>query len=38
MTEHMIESDKIIVRFAEEYEKVNPQDIVDICHSLYTKR
>ena len=37
MTEHMKESDKIIVRFAEEYEKANPQDIVDICHSLYTK-
>jgi len=27
--------DKIIVRFAEEYEKSNPQSIVDICHSLY---
>jgi hypothetical protein len=32
-------SDKhsIIVRFAEEYEKENPQTIVDICHSLYVK-
>jgi hypothetical protein len=28
--------DKIIVRFAEECEKSNPQSIVDICHSLYT--
>jgi hypothetical protein len=37
MTEHLKEHDKIIVRFAEEYEKANPQSIVDICHSLYTK-
>ncbi|MGI0034128.1 MAG: hypothetical protein ACRD97_12785 [Nitrososphaeraceae archaeon] len=37
MTEHLKEQDKIIVRFAEEYEKANPQTIVDICHSLYTK-
>jgi len=28
---------KIIVRFAEEYGKANPQTIVDICHSLYRK-
>jgi hypothetical protein len=27
--------DKIIVRFAEEYDHANPQDIVDICHKLY---
>jgi hypothetical protein len=27
----------IIVRFAEEYDKANPQTIVDICHSLYRK-
>ena len=26
-----------IVRFAEEYDKANPQTIVDICHSLYRK-
>jgi hypothetical protein len=39
MTEHLkIEGeDKIIVRFAEEYDKANPQTIVDICHSLYRK-
>jgi hypothetical protein len=37
MTEHLkIEGeDKIIVRFAEEYDKANPQTIVDICHKLY---
>jgi hypothetical protein len=29
--------DKIIVRFAEQYDKANPQSIVDICHSLYRK-
>jgi hypothetical protein len=43
MTEHLktIEDNQdkhtIIVRFAEEYDKANPQDIVDICHSLYRK-
>jgi hypothetical protein len=39
MSEHLkIEGeDKIIVRFAEEYDKANPQTIVDICHSLYRK-
>jgi Terminase large subunit, T4likevirus-type, N-terminal len=39
MTEHLKieDNDKIIVRFAEEYDKSNPQDIVDICHSLYRK-
>ena len=39
MTEHLkIEGeDKIIVRFAEEYDKANPQTIVDICHSLCRK-
>jgi len=39
MTEHLkIEGeDKIIVRFAEEYDKANPQTIVDMCHSLYRK-
>ena len=39
MTEHLnIEGqDRIIVRFAEEYDKANPQTIVDICHSLYRK-
>ena len=39
MTEHLKEKEKdiIIVRFAREYEKENPQTIVDICHSLYTK-
>jgi hypothetical protein len=45
MTEHIKtldlldkqDKDKIIVRFAEEYEKENPQTIVDICHSLHVK-
>ena len=39
MTEHLKieDNDKIIVRFAEEYDKANPQTIVDICHSLYRK-
>jgi Terminase large subunit, T4likevirus-type, N-terminal len=40
MTEHLKTDkgeDKIIVRFAEEYDKANPQMIVDICHSLYRK-
>jgi hypothetical protein len=40
MTEHLKTDkgeDKIIVRFAEEYDHANPQDIVDICHSLYRK-
>ncbi|HEX7178427.1 MAG TPA: hypothetical protein VF220_01795 [Nitrososphaeraceae archaeon] len=38
MTEHLKTDegeDKIIVRFAEEYDKANPQSIVDICHKLY---
>ena len=41
MTEHLktIEDNQdkhtIIVRFAEEYDKANPQTIVDICHKLY---
>lgn len=38
MTEHLktVEGeDKIIVRFAEEYEKADPQGIVDVCHQLY---
>jgi hypothetical protein len=38
LTEHLktLEGeDKIIVRFAEEYDHANPQDIVDICHKLY---
>ncbi len=39
MTEHIKEEgqDKIIVRLAEEYDKANPQDIVNRCHSLYVK-
>jgi len=45
MTEHLKTITKednqdkhtIIVRFAEEYDKANPQTIVDICHSLYVK-
>jgi hypothetical protein len=39
MTEHLnLEGkDIIIVRYAEEYEKPDPQTIVDKCHSLYTK-
>ncbi len=40
MTEHpktLEGEDKIIVRFAEEYEKADPQSIVDICHELYRK-
>ncbi len=35
MTEHLKTDegeDKIIVRFSEEYDKANPQTIVDICH------
>jgi hypothetical protein len=37
MTEHLkIEGeDKIIVRYSEEFDKANPQTIVDICHKLY---
>lgn len=38
MTEHLKTDegeDKIIVRFAEEYDKANPQTIVNICHKLY---
>jgi hypothetical protein len=37
MCEHLktLESDKIIVRYAEEYDHANPQSIVDVCHSLY---
>lgn len=30
-------NDKIIVRFAEEHEKENPQTIAHICHSLHVK-
>jgi hypothetical protein len=30
-------NDRIIVRFAEEYEKSNPAEIVEICHKLYVK-
>jgi hypothetical protein len=45
MTEHVktydckTKSDKhtIIVRYAEEFEKSNPAQIVDICYSLYVK-
>ena len=37
MTEHLKEQDKIIVRFAEEYDKANPQTIVNICHNMFTK-
>ncbi|CAN5442458.1 hypothetical protein BH18THE1_BH18THE1_09690 [soil metagenome] len=38
MTEHLKgDVNKIIVRFAEEYDKANPADIVNICHSLYRK-
>ncbi|TLX84655.1 MAG: hypothetical protein E6L04_06530 [Thaumarchaeota archaeon] len=40
MTEHLKTDegeDKIIVRFSEEYDKANPQTIVDICYSLYRK-
>jgi len=38
MTEHLktVEGeDKIIVRFAEEYERADPQSIADVCHQLY---
>ena len=35
MCEHLKEEDKIIVRFAEQYEKSNPQAIVDLCHSIH---
>jgi len=37
MCEHLktdVGEDKIIVRFAEEYDHANPQSIVDICHKL----
>jgi len=37
MTEHLKEPDKIIVRFSEEYDKANPQEIVNISHELYRK-
>jgi hypothetical protein len=39
MTEHLNQEGKdiIIVRYAEEFEKANPQTIVDKCHFLYTK-
>jgi hypothetical protein len=40
MTEHLKTDegeDKIIVRYSEEFDKANPQSIVDICHSLYRK-
>ena len=43
MTEHLktIEDNEdkhtIIVRFAEEYDKANPQTIVDICHKFIEK-
>jgi hypothetical protein len=44
MTEHVKTYDRntgdkhtIIVRFAEEYEKSNPAEIVEICHKLYVK-
>jgi hypothetical protein len=40
MTEHIktLEGeDRIIVRFSEEYDKANPQNIVDISHELYRK-
>lgn len=35
MTEHLKEEDKIIVRFAQEYEKSNPQEIVNLCHAMH---
>jgi len=35
MTEHLKESDKIIVRYSEEFDKSNPQDIVNISYELY---
>ncbi len=37
MTEHLKESDKIIVRYSEEFDKSNPQEIVNISHELYRK-
>jgi hypothetical protein len=35
LTEHLKDQDKIIVRFAEEYNKADPQTIVNTCHQLY---
>ena len=35
MTEFLKEERKIRVLYAEEFEKSNPQDIVDICFNLY---
>jgi len=35
MCEHLKEEDKIIVRIAEQYDKSNPQAIVDLCHSFH---
>ena len=35
MCEHLKDHDKIVVRFAEEYDKSNPQAIVDLCHSIH---
>ena len=37
LTEFLKEERKIIVMYAEEWEKSNPQDIVDICFNLYRK-
>ena len=37
LTEFLKEERKIRVLYAEEFEKANPQDIVDICFNLYRK-
>ena len=37
LTEFLKEERKIRVLYAEEFEKSNPQDIVDICFNLYRK-
>jgi hypothetical protein len=37
LTEFLKEERKIRVLYAEEFEKANPQDIVDLCFNLYRK-
>ena len=37
LTEFLKEERKIRVLYAQEFEKSNPQDIVDICFNLYRK-
>jgi hypothetical protein len=37
ITEHLKNPDIVRVLFAEEYEKANPQDIVDLCYDFHRK-